>query len=267
MLPTTWNLIISYGARVSGALLLIVVAMIAARLASRAVLAATGKAGLEETLRGFLATLVRWLINVVAVVMSLGIFGVQTTSVAALLGAAGLAVALAFQGTLSNFAAGVMLLIFRPFKVGDFVELGGRKGTVQGIDMFFTALDTVDNRRLILPNSRVFGAEIDNYSFHDIRRADIKVGTDYGADIDETRVVLEQVADAIEGRLADRPAQVVLLDLGASSIDWEIRIWCLRSDLLVVSQQIRRDVKVALDAAGIGIPFPQMDVHVDGALG
>jgi small conductance mechanosensitive channel len=193
--------------------------------------------------------------------MSLGTFGVKTTSFAAVLGAAGLAVGLALQGTLSNFAAGVMLLIFRPFKVGDTVDIGGKRGKVDEIDIFFTILDTPDNRRFILPNGQVFGAAIENVTFHAIRRADVLVGTDYAADLDETRAVLEAAAALVPGQSPDKPSQVVLVGMGASSIDWEVRVWAPKDTFLDVLQASRRAVKQALDSAGIGIPFPQVDVN------
>ena len=265
MSPETWSLIISYATRVVGVVVLIFAASLVAKWAAKLVGVSCAKAGLDSTLQRFVSKLTRWVIMLLAVVMCLGAFGVETTSFAAVIGAAGLAIGLAFQGTLANLAAGVMLLIFRPFKVGDFVDIGGRRGSVDAIDIFFTTLDTPDNRRLILPNSQVFGAAIENVTYHDVRRVDIVVGTDYGADLDQTRQVLQAAGEGVAARLSDRPVQVVLTGLGASSIDWEVRIWSKREDFLGVAEAGRRDVKLALDGAGIGIPFPQMDVHLDGS--
>lgn len=267
MSDETWTLIISYATRLLGVVVLLFVASRLARLAGRLVDRSMRKAKLDESLTRFVAKLARWLILVVALITCLGAFGVETTSFAALLGAAGLAIGLAFQGTLSNFAAGIMLLIFRPFRVGDVIDVGGKLGAVDAIDIFFTTLDTPDNRRVILPNSQVFGQPIINATFHDTRRADVAVGTDYGADLDRVRAVLEAAANGVAGRLEDKPTQVVLTGLGASSIDWEVRVWSATANFLDVLQATRRAVKRALDEAGIGIPFPQMEVHVDGELG
>ena len=261
--PDTWNLILSFGARVLGALLVVFAAMLVSRWLARQVQRACERAKIEATLSKFAGKLIRWGVMVVAIVMAMGTFGIKTTSFAAILGAAGLAIGLAMQGTLSHLAAGVMLLIFRPFKVGDTVEIGGKRGKVDEIDIFFTILDTPDNRRFILPNGQVFGQPIENVTFHPTRRADVLVGTDYGADLDRVREVLMAAALAVPGQVADKPPQVVLAGMGASSIDWEVRIWAPRDTFLDVFQAGRRGVKQALDAAGIGIPFPQMDVHLD----
>ncbi len=261
--PETWNLLLSFATRALGALLLVLAALFVARRLSRLIERSCERANIDATLAKFGGKLLSWGVMVLAVVMAMGTFGIKTTSFAAILGAAGLAIGLAMQGTLSHFAAGVMLLIFRPFKVGDVVEVGGKVGKIDEIDIFFTALDTFDNRRFILPNGQVFGHAIENVSFHPERRADVQVGVDYAADLDRTREVLEAAALAVPGQVAERPPQVVLAGLGASAVDWEVRIWAPQDDFLNVLQAGRRGVKQALDAAGINIPFPQMDVHLD----
>ncbi len=154
-----------------------------------------------------------------------------------------------------------MLLAFRPFKVGDVVNVAGQTGVIDSIALFTTVMDTFDNRRIILPNSEIFGATIENTSFHSTRRADVNVGTAYEADIDQTWDVLRQVADNLEGRLPDKDTAVILLELGDSSINWQVRVWVPASDFFPLKQRLTRDVKVALDKAGISIPYPQMDVH------
>jgi small conductance mechanosensitive channel len=220
------------------------------------------KAKIDETLTRFLGNLIRWLVILLAVLACLGVFGVQTTSFAAVLAAAGFAVGLAFQGTLSNFAAGIMLLVFRPFNVGDVVKTGGETGKVFSIQLFTVVLDTFDNRRITIPNSSVFGATIENITHHPIRRADVDVGVDYAADVDRTREILTAAAKSVEGGLEDPEPAVILLGLGASSVDWSVRVWANRDDFGSVKQATIRAVKRALDEAGIGIPFPQMDVHL-----
>ena len=190
-------------------------------------------------------------------------FGIQTASFAAVLAAAGFAVGMAFQGTLGNFSAGIMLLAFRPFKVGDFVEVNGEKGACEHIDLFTCEFRTLDNKKLIIPNGAVFGSRITNYTGYEIRRADIDVGAEYSADVDATRAALEKAAANIPGMIKDPAPQVFLKALGDSSIDWQVRIWCKTEDFWDVWQATVRACKFSLDEAGIGIPFPQQDVHLD----
>ena len=214
----------------------------------------------DETLTKFIAKLVRWLILLLVALACLSTFGIETTSFAAVLGAAGLAIGLAFQGTLSNFAAGAMLLIFRPYKVGDVVNLAGHLGKVFEIELFTTAIDTFDNRRIIIPNSSIFGSVIENITYHPHRRVDVEVGTAYSADMDATREALYRAIESVPNVLADPAPDVFLLSLGASSIDWSVRAWARNDDFGAVKQALMQAVKQHLDQAGIDIPFPQMDV-------
>jgi small conductance mechanosensitive channel len=255
-------LLANYAANAVGALVLLIVAWIVAVMVSRLVRRSLERARFDATLTKFFAHLVWWLVVLAAIVGCLGMFGVETTSFAAVLGAAGLAIGLAFQGTLSNFASGVMLLAFRPFKVGDVVTIAGQTGVVDEINVFATTLDTFDNRRFILPNNAISGATIENITYHSRRRADVDVGVSYDADIDRTREVLEKAAARVEGRLDDPPPVVFLAGLGASSVDWSVRVWAKREDFGAVKQATVRAVKRALDEAGIEIPYPQMDVHL-----
>jgi small conductance mechanosensitive channel len=201
-----------------------------------------------------------------ALLAALGMFGIRTTSFAAVIGAASLAIGLAFQGTLSNIASGVMLLIFRPFTVDDVINAAGITGKVIEIGLFTTAFDTLDNRRIFVPNALIFGGTIENVTFHEKRRVDVSVGTDYGADLDEVRAVLDAAVATVQGILDDPEPQVYLVELGGSSIDWSVRVWCVTDDYWEVRERTTRAVKIALDTASIGIPFPQMDVHLDGGL-
>lgn len=249
--------------KVMGVIVLLFVAWVAASWLGRLARKAMLKARLDETLTKFFSKFIRWAVLILALLACLGVFGVETTSFAAVIGAAGLAIGLAFQGTLGNFAAGIMLLMFRPFKVGDIVNVAGQTGKVDEIELFTTTIDTPDNRRIIIPNGSVFGSVIENISHHSTRRVDVAVGSDYSADLDETRDILTRVATNVSGRLDDPEPAVVLLELGGSSIDWSVRVWCNSADFWGVKQALTRDVKNALDQAGIGIPFPQMDVHMD----
>jgi len=247
----------TYGLPALKALILFFIAYLIAGWAKRVTTGALQKAKFDLTLTKFLSTLVRWTILILAIVGILGMFGFQTASFAAVIGGSALAIGLAFQGSLSN-----MLLVFRPYKVGDYINAGGVAGTVNEIELFTTTLDTPDNRRIIVPNSGIFGSTIENVSHHPTRRVDVNVGVEYPADIDKTREVLMQAAMNIEGRLEEKEPVVYLTGLGASSVDWVIRIWANTGDFWPVKERLTRAAKYALDEAGIGIPFPQMDVHL-----
>lgn len=258
---------VEYGASALGALVLLFVAWIVAGICGRLVRRGLERAKFDTTLTRFFSRMVKWLVLLLAVLACLSIFGVETTSFAAVIGAAGLAVGLAFQGTLGNFAAGIMLLVFRPYKVGDVVNAAGQLGKVYEIDLFTTIMDTFDNRRIIVPNGTIFGSTIENITHHPQRRADVDVGVDYTADIDRTREVLTAAAASVEGGLSDPEPAIILLGLGASSVDWSVRVWAKGDDFGAVKQGTIRAVKNALDEAGIGIPYPQMDVHLDKPAG
>ncbi len=256
----------TYAPRIVGGILAILLAFIVANWAKRSVTGQLGRRKFDPTLTRFFAGLTRSLILIASALAILGIFGVQTTAFAAVLGAAGLAVGLAFQGTLGNFAAGIMLLVFRPFKVGDVVEVAGHVGVVFEVGIFTTELDTPDGRHTVMPNGKIFGDTIVNMSHNETRRVDIKVGASYGADLDATRKALEAAIPNIPGALEDPPPQIFLGDLGDSSVNWQVRVWVKSADYWDAWQAATRATKMAMDEAGIGIPFPQMDVHVDGTV-
>ncbi len=226
--------------------------------------AALRRVKFDETLTKFISKFVRWSILLLVLLACLSKFGVQTTSFAAVIGAAGLAIGLAFQGTLSNFAAGAMLLVFRPYKVGDVVNVAGYLGKVYEIELFTTAIDTFDNRRIFVPNSSIYGAVIENITYHPVRRVDVEVGTAYDADLNATREALMAAVGDVPGFVAEPEGNVVLQGLGGSSVDWLVQGWSPGDDFLGNKQALIQAVKERLDGAGIGIPFPQMDVHLDG---
>lgn len=248
------------------AIVLIIAVLIISGWVRKLVLGITRKAKVDETLARFFGNMAKYLVMVLGGLAILSTLGVDTTSFAAVIAAAGFAIGLALSGLLGNFSAGIMLLIFRPFKVGDVVNAGGTTGKVESIELFTTVFDTPDNRRIMVPNSEIFGGTIENITHHPTRRCDIAVGTDYPADIDETRRVLEKVAADVEGGMNDPAPVVYLSELGGSSIDWSVRVWCNAADYWAVRERLTRNVKVALDEANIGIPFPQMDVHIDGGI-
>jgi small conductance mechanosensitive channel len=197
------SVLVDYGSRLVGVLVLLSIAWIVAGWIRRVVRQSLERAKFGATLTVFFSSMSRWLVLLLAVLASLGVFGVETTSFAAIIGAAGLAVGLAFQGVLSNFASGVMLLVFRPFKAGDAVTTAGQTGKIGAIELFTTTLDTFDNRRFVIPNSSIFGSVIENISHHPTRRADVSVGVDYSADIDRTRQILSGAISQLEGVLQD----------------------------------------------------------------
>ncbi len=261
--PDEWRLLaIQGGMRVALVLIALFLALTVAGWMAAVVRSSLTRMKFDPTLTKFLAKLTRWGVLMLATIACLGTFGVEMTAFAAILGAAGFAIGLAFQGTLSNFAAGAMLLIFRPFKVGDVVNISGQLGKVDEIELFTTTIDTFDNRRIILPNSSVFGATIENITYHPVRRVDVAVGCAYDADIDTTRRILESAIAITEGGLNDPEPAVVLDGLGASSVDWVVRVWAPTSEFSSVKQSLLRAIKLQLDEAKIGIPFPQMDIHV-----
>ena len=211
---------------------------------------------LDDTLFVFLSKFAQIVVLVVGATFVLNSFGVQTTSIVALLGAAGLAVGLALQGTLSNFAAGIMLVIFRPFKRGDFVSVSGQSGTVREISIFTTELASLDNLQMIIPNSQVWGSPITNYSVYDKRRLDLTFGVSYTSDLSKVQAALEKIVSA-EKRAHQDPAPLISVSaLNHSSVDFFVRVWCDASDYLSLKFDLTRQVKETFDAEGIEIPFP-----------
>ncbi len=247
------------------AILMLVVAYFVAKLMSRAISGALCKR-VDETLGKFAGRSVFYAVIATATLGILGTAGINVTSIAAILTAAGFAIGLAFQGTLSNVSAGVLLLVFRPFKVGDMIVAAGVTGRVHEIDLFTTALDTPDNRRLIVPNSAIAGATVENMTFHAHRRIDVLVGVDYKADLQVTRDVLTNAVEALKGRYVEgenRGYQILLTNLGNSSVEWTLRVWVPTSEVGKVREQITQSAKLHLDQAGISIPFPQLHLHFD----
>jgi small conductance mechanosensitive channel len=261
--PREWLVLAEYyGLRAALVIVLLTLAWTMAGWLTSVVKTSLLRLKFDETLTLFLAKLTWWGVMGLAALACLSKFGVETTSFAAVIGAGGLAIGLAFQGTLSNFAAGAMLLIFRPYKVADFVNIAGHLGRVAEIELFTTSIDTTDNRRIIIPNSSIFGAVIENITHNRNRRVEVLVGVSYSADIDETRRVLEEAAQATAGSLFDPPLEVILTDLASSSVNWSVRVWCRTPDYIKVKQALIREIKIHLDRAGLEIPYPQMDLHV-----
>ncbi len=219
----------------------------------------------DETLGKFAGRLVYYSIMTLGSLAILSKAGISVTGAATVLAAAGFAIGLAFQGTLSNFSSGILLLVFRPFKVGDAVVVGGVSGKVNEIDLFTTTLDTTDNRRLILPNSSIAGTTIENITFHSHRRVDLVVGVAYKSDIDKTRQVIQEAVQSLSDRMVpgdDRGCKVFLSNLAHSSVDWTVRFWTDKASYWDVRELLLVRIKQKLDANGIEIPFPQMQLHI-----
>ncbi len=226
---------------------------ILSRLARRA-LSRTGR--IDETVVGFLSAITRYAVVVATVVAVLSQFGVETTSIVAVLGAATLAVGLALQGSLGHVAAGVMLLIIRPYRIGDFVEVSGESGTVESLDLFSTHLKTLDNKGLIIPNGNILSGNIINFTANDTRRFEIAVGIDYDDDINLAIKTLVEAAAADERVLKDPAPWAGAIEFGDSSINMLLRAWTKKEDFWQTRTDMMVDVKAALDKAGISIPYP-----------
>jgi len=217
---------------------------------------------LDPVLVNFLGSILNAILLVAVVIAAIGQLGVQTTPLVAVLGAAGLAVGLALQGSLSNFASGVMLVLFRPFTKGDFVEAGGTSGSVNEVGMFNTTLTTPDNRRVIVPNNQITTAVITNFSANPTRRIDLLIGVDYGDDLRVARATLERVLQQHPKVLKDPAPAVLLMDLADSSVNFAVRPWVNTADYWVVRNELLEQLKAELETAGCSIPFPQRDVHL-----
>jgi small conductance mechanosensitive channel len=219
-------------------------------------------ADIEDTLEHFLGNLLYYMLMAAVVIATINQLGVETTSLLAVVAAAGLAIGLALQGSLSNFASGVMIVGFRPYKVGDFIEAGGVSGTVEQVQIFTTVLRTGDNRQVIVPNSQIMAGDITNFSANPTRRVDLVAGCSYDDDLDHVRKVLEGIV-ADDDRVLDEPAtSIAVTELGDSSVNFIVRPWVKSGDYWAVRCDMTEQIKKRFDAEGLSIPYPQRDVHV-----
>ena len=217
---------------------------------------------MEDTLENFLCNMLYAVLMVVVIIATINQVGVETTSLLAVLGAAGLAVGLALQGSLSNFAAGVLIVLFKPYKVGDFIEGGGVSGVVEEVQIFSTIMRTGDNKRIIMPNAQVMAAEIVNYSANDTRRIDLVAGCGYDDDLDKARKVLEDIVSSESRILKDPAPTIAVSELADSSVNFVVRPWVATGDYWPVYFELTEQIKKRFDAEGLSIPYPQRDVHV-----
>jgi small conductance mechanosensitive channel len=218
---------------------------------------------IDTMLVDFISSIANTVLLLFVIIAAVDQLGVDTTSLIALIGAAGLAIGMALQGSLQNFAAGVMLIVFRPFRAGDFIEAGGTTGVVEEVSIFHTELKTPDNRTVIVPNNQIYGGTITNYSARKTRRVDMVFGIGYNDDIKKAKDILWEIINSDERILKDPAPMIVVGELGDSSVNFNVRPWVKTSDYWDVLFDITEKVKLAFDENGISIPFPQMDVHME----
>jgi len=257
-----YQLAADFGIRLVAALAIFIIGRWVARWLSRLLEKGMQKAGTDHTLIVFLRNIVYVGLLIFVIIAAIGQLGVQTTSFLAVLGAAGLAVGLALQGSLANFAAGVLIIIFRPFKVGDFIEAGGIAGVVKAISIFTTTLHTPDNKVIIVPNAQVNSGTITNYSANETRRVDLVIGVSYGDDLDKVRSVIQRVLAADERVLKDPAPQIAVMALADSSVNFTVRPWAKAADYWGLYFDLQEQIKKNFDKEGISIPFPQQDVYL-----
>ncbi|GAA6166384.1 mechanosensitive ion channel family protein [Sessilibacter corallicola] len=255
-------LISAYGIKIILALVIFFVGKWLAKTISKFIEGSMAKKSVDVTLSNFITNIIYYLILAFVIIAALSQVGIQTASLIAVLGAAGLAVGLALQGSLSNFAAGVMIILFKPCKTGDFIEAGGAMGTISEIGIFATILLTPDNKTIIVPNSNITGGNITNFSTQEERRVDLVVGVGYGSDIKQVKEVLAELVAADSRILTDKETMIAVSELADSSVNFVLRPWVKASDYWGVYFDLTEAVKVRFDELGIEIPFPQMDVHV-----
>jgi small conductance mechanosensitive channel len=256
------ELIVKFGFNILAAIAILIIGIWISKLIRRFLGKALQKRNIDKTLITFLLNLLYFLLLTVVVLASLGQLGIQTTSFIALVGAAGLAVGLALQGSLANFASGVLLIIFRPFEVDDFVCIAGEEGFIEKIHIFTTQIKTFDNRTIIIPNSTITSGKIINYTAKEIRRVDLSIGISYGANIKKAIEAITELCSSNPKVLKDPAPYVSVIEYGDSSINLTVRPWCKTGDYWDVFFAINEQMKSALDSKGITIPFPQRDVHL-----
>ena len=256
------EMISAWGMQVVGAIALLVVGSFVAGRAGKVTRRALERGKLDAQLVPFFGQLVHYFVLAVVIIAVLQLFGIETTSLVAVIGAAGLAVGLALQGTLSSFAAGVLLLVTRPFKIGNFVSVAGSTGSVVEITLFSTTLNTPDNIQIVIPNSKVYGTTITNFSANEIRRIDLVIGISYDDDIGQAMSVIEGILAKEEMLLADPAPTIAVSELADSSVNLIVRPWVNSKDFGAARGSVMRALKEGIEAGGCSFPYPQQDVHV-----
>lgn len=257
-----YELGLEYAPKLALAIITLIIGLWVIGGVSRILVASMEKSKVDATLIPFINNLLSWILKLLLFISVASMLGIATTSFIAVLGAAGLAVGLALQGSLSNFAGGVLILIFKPFKVGDLIQGGGHLGVVKEIQIFNTILTTADNRRVIIPNGVLSNNSLINVNVEPTRRVDFVFGIGYGDDIKKTKEILQRIADNDSRVLKDPAPTIVLSELADSSVNFTVRLWVNTADYWGVYFDTHEAVKVTFDAEGISIPFPQQDVHM-----
>jgi small conductance mechanosensitive channel len=254
--------VVFYGFKIVAAVAILIVGRWVAKALKKLIQKLMSKRDLEPIIVGFVSNLAYIALMAFIIIAAMGQLGIQTTSFIAVIGAAGLAIGLAFQGSLSNFAAGFLMILFRPFKAGDFIEGGGSAGIVEEIQVFTTKLKTPDNKIIIVPNSKMMGDNITNFSANPTRRVELVVGVSYSDDIDKVKEVLNGILSQDDRILKDPAPMIALSELADSSVNFVVRVWVNAADYWGVYFDTNETVKKRFDAEGISFPFPQRDVHL-----
>jgi small conductance mechanosensitive channel len=256
------DVVITFGPRLIGAIITLIIGWWIIKIIQRSMRKSFEKREMEPSLRGFLNSMIGILLKVLLLISVIGMIGVQMTSFIAILGAVGLAVGMALSGTLQNFAGGVIILLFKPFKVGDYIEAQGHSGSVNEIQIFNTILKTPDNKTIIIPNGGLSNSSMTNYSTEPRRRVDFVFGIGYGDDVDKARSVIRKLIDDDERILKDPEPFIAVSELADSSVNLVVRVWAEASNYWGIYFDMHEKVYKSFDKEGLNIPFPQMDVHM-----
>ncbi|MGI9205476.1 MAG: mechanosensitive ion channel family protein [Woeseiaceae bacterium] len=262
LLETVKTIVISFGGKLIVALVIFYVGRIVARMITKTARKLMVAQEVDKILETFVCNLVYWLMMVFVIIAAINQVGIQTTSLIAIMGAAGLAIGLALQGSLSNFAAGVLIVIFRPYRVGDFVEVAGISGAVVQVQILTTILKTGDNKQIVVPNAQIMDSIITNYSANDKRRVDMLVGVSYEDDLDQVRNTIKELVDADDRVLQEPECLIAVAELADSSVNFTVRPWVKTEDYWGVMFDLTEAIKKRFDRDGISFPFPQQDVHL-----
>jgi small conductance mechanosensitive channel len=254
--------LLTYGPKVIGGLITLILGLWVIKCITGFARKKLERSKIDDTLVPFLSNMINVSLKVMLVISVASMVGIKTTSFIAVLGAAGLAIGMALQGSLANFAGGVLILIFRPFKVGSYIKAQGHEGTVTQVLLFVTVLKSVDNKIIYLPNGSLASGAIVNLNQEDTRRVDMTFGIGYGDNIDEARTVFKEVLAGIPEVLSEPPADILVTELADNSVNFSVRPWAKTADYWTVYAKAQEEVKKALDAKGISIPYPQRDIHI-----
>ena len=257
------EMLLNYAPKVAGAVIVLIIGFWLSNFLSKKLRKALESKEMDQTLIPFLTSFVGIMIKVLVLFSAAGMFGIEVTSFVAIFSALAFAIGMALQGNLSHMAAGILMLVFKPFKVGDFIVTNGYSGTVKEIQIFNTILTTLDNRVIIIPNGTITSAPLENLTMNDVRKVPMTFGIGYSDDIDKARKVIQQVADSCPEIDHSQDVDILVTELADSSVNFAVRPWCKTEDYWTVYAYMHEEIKKAFDKEGIGIPFPQMDVHVN----